>query len=99
MTCCVPGWDVENGNPEGIQPEFLVSLTAPKKCALLFKGKHHYLGGRFVPPDLAKKYELNLPPYPGSEVCLEIKMAKEDSHKSEHKAGHEKEQVKENASK
>ena len=69
----VAGWDVENGDPDGIQPEFLISLTAPKKCAKLFTGKWHFLGGRFVPPDLAKKYELSLPPYPGSEPCMELK--------------------------
>ncbi|ELU03422.1 hypothetical protein CAPTEDRAFT_89585, partial [Capitella teleta] len=66
------GWEVEKGNPEGIQPEMLISLTAPKLCAKQFFGKHHYLGGRFVPPDLAKKYELSLPPYPGSEPCVEL---------------------------
>ncbi|XP_013774367.2 NAD(P)H-hydrate epimerase-like [Limulus polyphemus] len=38
------GWDIENGDPEGLQPEFLISLTAPKKCAKLFKGKYHWLG-------------------------------------------------------
>lgn len=59
------GWDVENGPPEdGIQPEFLISLTAPKLCAKFFKGKYHYLGGRFVPPALQNKYELDLPVYP-----------------------------------
>lgn len=66
------GWDVENGDPNGIQPEVLVSLTAPKLCARLFTGKHHFLGGRFVPPELATKYELNLPPYPGTEPVLEL---------------------------
>ena len=34
----------------GVQPDMLVSLTAPKKGAKGFKGKLHYLGGRFVPP-------------------------------------------------
>ena len=68
------GWDVETGNPEGIQPDVLVSLTAPKKCAKLFRGKQHFLGGRFVPPDLVRKYELELPPYPGSEPCVELKL-------------------------
>ncbi|XP_077993950.1 NAD(P)H-hydrate epimerase-like [Glandiceps talaboti] len=67
------GWDVEKGNPDGLNPELLVSLTAPKKCAQHFKGKYHYLGGRFVPPDLAKKYELNLPDFPGTEACMELK--------------------------
>ena len=34
----------------GVQPDMLMSLTAPKKGAKDFKGKFHYLGGRFVPP-------------------------------------------------
>ncbi|GFS62733.1 NAD(P)H-hydrate epimerase [Trichonephila clavipes] len=65
-------WDVEKGNEEGIKPEFLISLTAPKLCAQHFKGKHHWLGGRFVPPSLASKYELNLPSYPGTECCVKL---------------------------
>nr|CAH7721202.1 unnamed protein product [Callosobruchus chinensis] len=68
------GWHVEKGEPEegGIQPELLISLTAPKKCALQFQGKYHYLGGRFVPPTLEQKYQLNLPKYPGTESCVLI---------------------------
>jgi hydroxyethylthiazole kinase-like uncharacterized protein yjeF len=55
------GWDVDKGPvTDGSQPtwmpEMLVSLTAPKPCAEHFLGKHHYLGGRFVPPRLARKY-------------------------------------------
>ena len=44
------GWDVEKGNAEGVglEPDVLVSLTAPKEGARGFKGKH-FLGGRFVP--------------------------------------------------
>ena len=34
----------------GLKPDMLVSLTAPKRAARFFKGPHHYLGGRFVPP-------------------------------------------------
>ncbi|EDO46631.1 predicted protein [Nematostella vectensis] len=64
------GWDVEKGNPEGIQPEFLISLTAPKLCANHFKGRFHYLGGRFVPDLLLKKYELELPDFPGTDPCV-----------------------------
>lgn len=43
------GWDVENGNAEGVglNPDVLVSLTAPKEGSKGFKGKH-FLGGRFV---------------------------------------------------
>ena len=69
------GWDVEKGCPEsgGISPEMLISLTAPKICAKHFSGKYHFLGGRFVPPKLAEKYNLNLPPYPGTECCVLLK--------------------------
>ncbi|KAL1500877.1 hypothetical protein ABEB36_006302 [Hypothenemus hampei] len=68
------GWDVENGEPEGggIKPDLLISLTAPKKCAAHFKGRFHYLGGRFVPPGLAEKYQLSLPEYPGTECCVSL---------------------------
>jgi len=69
------GWDVERGEPPegGIKPELLISLTAPKKCASFFQGKHHYLGGRFVPPKLAEKYHLDLPAYPDTECCVALK--------------------------
>lgn len=68
------GWDVEHGAPEagGLEPDLLISLTAPKKCAEKFRGRFHYLGGRFVPPALEKKYGLNLPKYPGTEVCVKL---------------------------
>ena len=44
------GWDVEDGNAEGVglNPDVLLSLTAPKQGARLFQGRH-FLGGRFVP--------------------------------------------------
>ncbi|KAI8813542.1 YjeF N-terminal domain-containing protein [Cladochytrium replicatum] len=68
------GWDVEKGNAtgEGLEPDMLISLTAPKVCAKYFSGKHHYLGGRFVPSDLAKKLDLNIPEYPGTDQCVRI---------------------------
>ena len=68
------GWDVENGPPAegGINPEMLISLTAPKLCAHHFKGKYHYLGGRFVPPKLEAAYKLNLPKYPGTELVVAL---------------------------
>lgn len=66
------GWDVENGDPEGLQPDTLVSLTAPKLCAQNFRGRFHYLGGRFVPHDLQEKYQLNLPQFPGSDCVLKL---------------------------
>nr|F7DL67.1 RecName: Full=NAD(P)H-hydrate epimerase; AltName: Full=Apolipoprotein A-I binding protein; AltName: Full=NAD(P)HX epimerase; Flags: Precursor [Xenopus tropicalis] len=66
------GWDVEKGNPEGIQPDMLISLTAPKQSAVHFTGRYHFLGGRFVPKALEKKYSLNLPPYPGTECVQKL---------------------------
>ncbi|XP_045640161.1 NAD(P)H-hydrate epimerase [Ursus americanus] len=66
------GWDVEKGNSGGLQPDLLISLTAPKKSATQFTGRYHYLGGRFVPPALEKKYQLNLPPYPDTECVYRL---------------------------
>ncbi|VVA16249.1 PREDICTED: pyridoxine/pyridoxamine 5'-phosphate [Prunus dulcis] len=67
------GWHVEgDGGAEGIKPDMLVSLTAPKLCAKKFFGPHHFLGGRFVPPSIADKYKLRLPPYPGTSMCVRI---------------------------
>ncbi|CAI9753908.1 unnamed protein product [Fraxinus pennsylvanica] len=68
------GWHVEEGDlsGEGIQPDMLVSLTAPKLCAKKFSGPHHFLGGRFVPPPIADKFKLNLPAYPGTSMCVRI---------------------------
>ncbi|XP_013881115.1 NAD(P)H-hydrate epimerase [Austrofundulus limnaeus] len=66
------GWDVEQGSTEGLQPDTLISLTAPKKSASLFTGRYHFLGGRFVPPALDRKYQLNLPPYPGTDCVLQL---------------------------
>lgn len=68
------GWHVEEGDISGesIQPDMLVSLTAPKLCAKKFYGPHHFLGGRFVPPIIVEKYNLKLPPYPGTSMCVRI---------------------------
>ena len=66
------GWDVEQGRPDGLQPDMLISLTAPKKSASLFRGRYHFLGGRFVPPGLERKYQLNLPQYPGTDCVLQL---------------------------
>lgn len=68
------GWDVESG-PQGdhfISPELLISLTAPKLCAKQYKGRHHYLGGRFVPKALQLEYQLDLPEYSGWETCVKL---------------------------
>lgn len=71
------GWIVDEGPPSDgitpvIRPDCLVSLTAPKLCALQFKGTSHYLGGRFVPESLEKKYDLKLPSYEGADCCVRL---------------------------
>ncbi|XP_060552582.1 NAD(P)H-hydrate epimerase-like [Ruditapes philippinarum] len=73
------GWDIESGDENGLKPDMLISLIAPKNCAKFFKGKHHYLGGRIVPKTLEQKYELNLPVYPGTNCVIELKMDDEES--------------------
>lgn len=87
----ISGWDIETGDDNGLKPDLLISLIAPKMCAKLFKGKHHFLGGRFVPKTLEQKNELNLPVFPGTACVIELKMENEetecqenDENKSEH---------------
>ncbi|PRP81102.1 apolipoprotein A-I-binding protein-like, partial [Planoprotostelium fungivorum] len=67
------GWDVEKGNTIGsFEPQLLISLTAPKICARQITSARHFVGGRFVPKSLADRYELNLPPYPSTDQCVEL---------------------------
>ncbi len=58
------GWNVDNGDihASGFLPAALISLTVPKLCAQGFRG-HHYVGGRFITPELARKYDLQVPEY------------------------------------
>lgn len=41
------------GSGDGLRPDMLISLTAPKLGAKHFQGKYHYIGGRFIPPQIA----------------------------------------------
>uniref|UniRef100_A0ABM5EM11 YjeF N-terminal domain-containing protein 3 isoform X3 n=1 Tax=Pogona vitticeps TaxID=103695 RepID=A0ABM5EM11_9SAUR len=66
------GWDAETGSSDGISPDVLVSLAAPKQCATRFMGKHHLVAGRFLPYDIQKKFELNMPEYPGTECVISL---------------------------
>ncbi|KAG0703775.1 YjeF N-terminal domain-containing protein [Suillus ampliporus] len=67
------GWDVERGNAQGVglNPDVLVSLTAPKAGVRYFSGRH-FLGGRFVPKAMQEKFKLNLPEYPGFDQIVEL---------------------------
>ncbi|XP_056089856.1 yjeF N-terminal domain-containing 3-like isoform X2 [Rhinichthys klamathensis goyatoka] len=65
------GWDADDARPDGISPALLVSLMIPKRCARSFPGSH-FLAGRFLPYDLQRKYELNLPRFTGTEPVVEL---------------------------
>ena len=41
-----------------IDPDVLISLTAPKRCSRGFHGRGHYVVQRFLPPELLRKYGL-----------------------------------------
>ena len=68
------GWDVDDGDVfgDGMRPETLVSLTAPKIGATAFAGAHHFLGGRFVPPRMKEEFGLRAPEYEGAKQCVRI---------------------------
>jgi len=67
------GWNVDEGGVAntGFIPDVLISLTTPKHCSKNFKGRH-FVGGRFLPPKLAEKYGVKMPPYPGVSQVMEI---------------------------
>ena len=78
------GWNVDEGDVTGLGfvPEVLVSLTTPKESARSFSGRH-FIGGRFLPPKLAKKYKVQMPPYPGVSQVMEVtKTTTDQSSKS-----------------
>jgi len=69
-------WNIEEGPPStgpgaNFNPTVLVSLTAPKPLVKFFKGRH-FIGGRFVSPDIKKKYDLELPEYEGIDQIVEV---------------------------
>lgn len=69
-------WNIEDGPPDsgpgkGFMPEALISLTAPKPLVKWFKGRH-FLGGRFLSPEMAEKYGLDVPKYEGLDQVVEV---------------------------
>ncbi|KAK1764117.1 YjeF N-terminal domain-containing protein [Phialemonium atrogriseum] len=69
-------WNIEEGPPKSgvgsaFNPDVLVSLTAPKPLVKHFKGRH-FIGGRFVSPTIAKKYDFELPEYEGIDQVVEV---------------------------
>ncbi|KAK5991227.1 NAD(P)H-hydrate epimerase [Cladobotryum mycophilum] len=69
-------WDIENGPPKSgvgsaFMPTALVSLTAPKPLVKHFTGRH-FVGGRFVSPAIASKYNFEIPVYEGVDQVVEV---------------------------
>ncbi|KAI9783308.1 MAG: hypothetical protein M1816_001440 [Peltula sp. TS41687] len=69
-------WNIEEGPPDSgpgkeFHPDALVSLTAPKPLVKWFKGRH-FVGGRFLTPQIAQKYDLDVPAYEGIDQILEL---------------------------
>lgn len=69
-------WDIENGPPSSglgssFMPTALVSLTAPKPLVKHFQGRH-FVGGRFVSPSMANKYDFEVPEYDGVDQVVEV---------------------------
>ncbi|KAI1263430.1 YjeF N-terminal domain-like protein [Xylariaceae sp. FL1019] len=69
-------WNIETGPPESglgskFNPAFLISLTAPKPLVKHFRGRH-FIGGRFVSPAIAKKYDFEVPAYKGLDQIVEV---------------------------
>ncbi|KAI8957471.1 YjeF N-terminal domain-like protein [Daldinia sp. FL1419] len=69
-------WNIETGPPESglgskFNPDVLISLTAPKPLVKYFKGRH-FVGGRFVSPAIAKKYDFEVPDYQGIDQIVEV---------------------------
>jgi NAD(P)H-hydrate epimerase len=73
-------WHVEDGPPakgelgSEFMPEFLISLTAAKPCVQWYKGKRHFVGGRFLGKDMAGKYGLDVPKFEGVEQIAELEV-------------------------
>lgn len=73
-------WHVEEGPPakgelgSEFMPEYLISLTAPKPCVQWYKGRKHFVGGRFLGRDMAGKYGLDVPRYEGVEQIAELEV-------------------------
>jgi hydroxyethylthiazole kinase-like uncharacterized protein yjeF len=70
------GWSVDEGDVEGsgLRPHALVALTAPKECTSGFSGSL-WLGGRFVPPGLAKEFGIDgyARLYPGASQAVRLR--------------------------
>jgi len=85
LYCDDAGWivdeDMQSDDAVQLQqPDMLISLMAPTKCARQFTGRSHLLIGRHLPFDLTKKYDLYLPEFLGTDVFVELRPATTSEH-------------------
>eukprot|EP00737_Agarophyton_chilense_P000542 gb/GEZJ01000604.1/.p2 GENE.gb/GEZJ01000604.1/~~gb/GEZJ01000604.1/.p2 ORF type:complete len:289 (-),score=44.48 gb/GEZJ01000604.1/:3168-4034(-) len=71
------GWHVDDGNvwPHALRvPDVLVSLSAPKLCARHAEsnGARHFVGGRFIPPQLSAQLRFRVAPYHGTAMVTRL---------------------------
>ncbi|GKU18143.1 unnamed protein product [Fusarium langsethiae] len=74
-------WDIEDGPPKsGLGSSFmltaLISLTAPKPLVKHFRGRH-FIGGRFVTPSIAKKFDFEVAEYRGIDQVVELEVSEQ----------------------
>lgn len=67
------GWNVNGGDEAGtgFVPDTLISLTAPKLAAKSFHGRH-FIGGRFLTPKLAEKYNIKVRTYTVATITFQV---------------------------
>ncbi|QLG74236.1 hypothetical protein HG535_0G01200 [Zygotorulaspora mrakii] len=69
------GWDVDEGplSDMSLNPAMLVSLTVPKPASTHLKpSASHYVGGRFIPPEFAKKFKFDTFEYKSTDQVLKL---------------------------
>ena len=52
-------------------PQYLISLTAAKPSVKHYKGTH-FVGGRFLSEEMARKYDLTIPQYRGVDQIADV---------------------------
>lgn len=71
-------WNIESGPPKegvgsGYMPNALISLTAPKPLVKFLRpGVRHFVGGRFLSEETARRYEIDVPEYDGVSQIAEV---------------------------
>ena len=69
------GWEIDGSSENSWQPTGLVSLSAPKECSKNISNTClHYLGGRFIPDDLAEEFNIEwfMQQYKGSDLITRL---------------------------